>query len=83
MYSQVKNPQWANAEQTLITCEVLFDHIPNEFLPFTAVASGDYDYTHEIFARCVAGEFGTIAAYVAPQQPAQSSQPTVNGAQTL
>lgn len=83
MYSQVKNPQWANQEQTAINCEVLFDHVPNEFLPFTAVASGDYEYTHEIFERCVTGEFGAIAKYVAPAQPAVGSQPIVNGTQTL
>ena len=33
------------------------------------VASGDYDHSHEIFARCVAGEFGPVAEYVPPPEP--------------
>jgi hypothetical protein len=65
-YTQVKNLQWANAEHTVINCEVNFDSQAQEFVPFTAVASGDYEYTHQIFAECVAGKYGNIAAYVTP-----------------
>jgi hypothetical protein len=65
-YTQVKNLQWANAEHTVINCEVNFDSQAQEFVPFTAVASGDYEYTHQIYAECVAGEYGNIAEYVAP-----------------
>ena len=65
-YTQVKNPQWANAEHTAINCEVDFDDLSEEFVPFTAVASGDYEHSHQIFAECVAGEYGEIAEYVAP-----------------
>jgi len=65
-YTQVKNPQWANAEHTIINCEVNFDNLVQEFVPFTAVATGDYEHTHQIFAECVAGNYGNIAAYVTP-----------------
>ena len=65
-YTQVKNPQWANAEHTLINCEVNFDSEVQEFVPFSAVASGDYEYTHQIYAECVAGKYGNIAEYVTP-----------------
>ena len=65
-YTQVKNPAWANPEHTLINCEVNFDHLGEEFVHFAAVASGDYPHTHEIYARCVAGDFGAIAEYSAP-----------------
>jgi hypothetical protein len=65
-YTQVKNPQWANSEHTAINCEVNFDSQAEEFVPFTAVASGDYEYTHQIYAECVAGNYGNIAEYVAP-----------------
>lgn len=64
-YTQVKNPKWANAEHTAIECDVNFDDLQQEFVSFTAVASGDYPHTHEIFFRCVAGEFGAIAEYEA------------------
>ena len=65
-YTHVKNPQWANAEHTVISCEVNFDNLSEEFVPFGAVASGDEKHTHEIYARCVAKDFGAIAEYVAP-----------------
>jgi len=65
-YTQVKNPKWANAEQTMINCEVNFNSEAQEFVPFSAVASGDYEYTHQIFAECVAGNYGNIAEYVTP-----------------
>ena len=65
-YTQVKNPQWANAEHTSINCEVNFDDINEELVPFTAVACDDYEHSHQIFAECVAGQYGEIAEYVAP-----------------
>ncbi len=64
--TQVTNPQWANAEHTAINCDVNFDDIREELVPFTAVASGDYEHSHQIFAECVAGQYGEIAEYVAP-----------------
>lgn len=65
-YTTVKNPKWANAAHTMINCEVDFDDLVEEFVPFSAVPSGDYAHSHEIFARCVAGDFGAIAEYVPP-----------------
>ena len=65
-YTQVLNPTWANAEHTAINCDVDFDDLREEFVPFTAVASNDYDHAHEIFARCVAGDWGPVAEYIPP-----------------
>lgn len=65
-YTDIKNPTWANAEHTFINCEVNFDHLPEEYVPFTAVASGDIEHTHQIFAECVAGQWGPIAEYEPP-----------------
>jgi hypothetical protein len=65
-FKSVRNLQWADFEQTVINCEVDFDDLVEEFVPFSAVASGDYPHTHEIFARCVAGEFGAVAPYTPP-----------------
>ena len=65
-YTQVLNPQWANAEHTAINCDVDFDDLREELVPFTAVAIGDYEHSHQIFAECVAGNYGVIAEYVAP-----------------
>jgi hypothetical protein len=65
-FKTIKNPKWVNFEQTMLDCEVDFDDLIEEFVTFTAVSSGDLPHTHEIFARCVAGEFGPVAAYVPP-----------------
>ena len=65
-YTQVKNPVWANAEHTALNCDVDFDDLREELVPFTAVASGDYEHAHQIFAECLAGQYGSIAEYVAP-----------------
>lgn len=77
-YTRVFNPQWANAEHTGINCEVDFDDLREELVPFTAVASGDYEHSHQIFAECVAGNYGEIAEYVAPviPEPIPAPKPT-------
>ena len=75
-YTQVKNPQWANAEHTAINCDVDFDDLNEALVPFTAVASGDYPHSHQIFAECVAGNYGAIAEYVAPPAPQPAPAPT-------
>lgn len=66
-YTNVTNLQWANEEQTVLNCVVDFENVGPS--PFSAVADGDYAHTHEIFARCVAGEFGPISAYQPPAPP--------------
>ena len=68
-YTDVKNPKWANAEHTAIDCEVDFDDLKEEYVPFTAVASGDYEHSHQIFAECVEGKWGDIEEYVEPPAP--------------
>lgn len=70
-YNSVRNCAWANPEQTLLNCEVDFDDLQEEFVPFAAVASGDYAHTHDIFARAVAGEFGDIKPFsISPEEKA-------------
>lgn len=65
-YKQVKNPIWANAEHTAINCEVDFDDLKEEFVPFTADLVDQYEHTRQIFNECVEGKWGVIAEYVPP-----------------
>jgi hypothetical protein len=65
-YTQVMNIKWANAEHTAIDCEVNFNHLPDEFVPFTANPTDVMEYSKTIFDECVAGQYGEIAEYVAP-----------------
>jgi hypothetical protein len=75
-YTQVKNPQWANVEQTIINCEVNFNHLNDEFVPFTADPTDSMEYSKTIFDECLAGQYGEISEYVAPPPPPAPSEPT-------
>ena len=74
-YTRVLNPSWANAEHTSINCDVDFDDLKEGLVQFSAVASGDYEHSHKIFAECVAGNYGEIAEYVAPPEPEYVAPP--------
>lgn len=58
-------PVWANASHLAIDLRVTFAEIGVE-IPFTADGSDTEAHGREVFDRCVAGEFGPIAEYVAP-----------------
>ena len=68
-YTDVKNPVWGNIENTIILCEVNFEDIQEEYVPFSAVASGDYEHTSKIYTECLQGKYGEIANYVPPPTP--------------
>ena len=64
VYSSVVEPRFANAEGTLIDCLVVFPAISREPLPFTsAQVDPGAEHSEEIFARCLAGEFGPVAPF--------------------
>lgn len=65
-----RNPQWMNAEHTLIEVEAKWEHLENEgYLPFGANPEDVEAHGRDLYQRCVNGEFGTIAEYVAPPEP--------------
>lgn len=64
-YTSVKNPFWANAQQTEIDCEVNFDDLPEEFVPFTANPNDTSNpSSKQIYDQCVAGDYGVVGAFV-------------------
>lgn len=65
-YTQVKNPKWANEQHSKIDCEVMFNHFPDEWIPFTTSQNDVMPYSKEIFNKCVAGEYGEIEPYSQP-----------------
>jgi hypothetical protein len=71
-----KNPVWANRSQTLIDLTVRFEEI-NEDLPFTANSNDVEAYGCDIFARAVAGEFGTVAPFNAVTPTVESVSNTI------
>ncbi len=68
-YTQVKNPVWANAEHTLINCEVDFNDLSEEFVPFTSSPNDCTNYGPEIFYNCASGKYGPVAEYLPPPPP--------------
>jgi hypothetical protein len=64
-YTNVTNPIWANAEHTVIDCNVTFDEIG--IVPFTAnPLDTSNPASKQIFDECVVGDYGVIAEYVPP-----------------
>jgi hypothetical protein len=70
-----KNPVYENEQGTFINLIVKFKEF-NEELPFGASPDDCEAHGREIFARAKAGEFGTVAAYVAPIQSIIDFEPT-------
>lgn len=66
----VRNLAYANADGTLIDCELFFQ---NGWHPFTASQNDCTWWGQDIFAAAVAGELGEVAAYVAPDVPDDDS----------
>jgi hypothetical protein len=60
-YSTVKNLNW-NISREAISCTVNFDSIGE--VPFAANPNDSVEHGREIYARCIAGDFGPIADYV-------------------
>lgn len=71
-FSNVSNPQWANAEHMAIDCLVTFDHI-GEPVQFTANPNDSEEHGRDIFALCEAGAFGPVADYVPPPEPVKAA----------
>lgn len=53
------NPVWADSDQTVINLTVRFAEI-DEDLPFAASPNDPEPHGRNIYARAIAGEFGTI-----------------------
>jgi hypothetical protein len=66
-------PAWANPDKTIIDLYVLFEELQDTFgeLPFSATADAAEDYTRELFANAVKGDYGDIAEYAAPVYTAE------------
>ena len=66
VYLDAKNPKYSNADNSSITLEVNFNHLPEEYVEFNADPNDSAAYSKELFDRAVAGDFGDVAAYEPP-----------------
>ena len=63
-----QNPRWADAEHTSIIVEAKWQHLESEgYMEFGAIPNDTEEHGVDLYNRCVNGEFGTIAEYVAPE----------------
>jgi hypothetical protein len=60
----IANPAWADAQQTLINCQI--EHPEYGWIPFTASADDPEQHGRDIHAAILAGDHGPIGAYVPP-----------------
>jgi hypothetical protein len=60
----LKAPRWANAEHTMIDCEITTSQFGDEVLPFTACQNDVESHGQTIFKDIVDGKYGDIAEYV-------------------
>ncbi len=64
-----QNPRWGDAEQSFIIVDAKWQHLESEgYLEFCANPNDVEAHGVDLYNRCVAGEFGTIAEYVAPEE---------------
>ena len=61
--TSLSNPRWANAEQSMIDCEITTSQFGDEVMPFTASATDVEAQGRAIFADIVAGKYGPIAEF--------------------
>ena len=70
-----RNPRWTSAEHTSIVVEAKWEHIVNMgYLEFHAMPNDVEAHGRDLYQRCINGEFGTIAEYVAPPVEEQPSE---------
>ena len=65
--NSVRNPVWANYSKTLVNLEVDFAELDEEYVEFTADPNDTMEYGVDLYNRAIAGEFGEIADWPAPQ----------------
>jgi len=61
----VKNPVYANAQNSAINCSVKFDTFSN-YIPFTASPNDPEEYGRQLYTDLQAGVYGPVAPYVPP-----------------
>lgn len=63
VYTAVKNPVFADAQQKLINCLVKFEQFP-DFVPFTASLTDTEEHSQQIYTECLLEKYGVVGAYV-------------------
>lgn len=62
----VRNPIWADFNQTAVNLEVDFEELDGEYVLFTATSFDPESYGVELYNNAIAGMYGPIAPFVPP-----------------
>lgn len=69
--SNIKNPQYVTADNSRVICDIDLDGSPCKFV---AAPDDCTEHGRQVYADCVAGKYGEIAAYVAPEETQKVSE---------
>jgi hypothetical protein len=76
-----QNPEWANSEKTRIEVQAKWQHLESEgYLQFSADPNDTEAHGVDLYDRCVAEEFGTVADYTPLPTVTSISPSTLNSA---
>lgn len=75
--NSVRNPVWADFQQTRVNVEVDFNELEEEYVPFTADPNDVEPHGVEIYNNAIAGNYGTIGDWVPPQNVTGDAAMTV------
>lgn len=79
-YTNITSPVWVNPENTMIRCQVKFLRFA-DYIPFTASADDIEEHGRNIFADCVSGKWGEIAACPPAQMKTPADYRAINAGQ--
>jgi len=66
--NSARNPQWADADHTVIDLLITFEELESTFgeIPFTATSTAAEDFVKAIYDSAVKGDYGPVADYAPP-----------------
>lgn len=73
-----KNPVWANDDNNMITLDVNFAEISEDYISFTASPTDSAEHGRVIYSNAVNGDYGTVQEYVHHRLWHPIDQTTVN-----
>tara|TARA_B100000945_G_scaffold244187_1_gene200426 strand:- start:818 stop:1213 length:396 start_codon:yes stop_codon:yes gene_type:complete len=73
-----KNPVWANDDKNMITLDVNFAEISEDYISFTASPTDNSEHSRVIYSNAVNGDYGTVSEYVHHRLWHPIDQTTVN-----
>ncbi|MFE8726230.1 tail fiber assembly protein [Aeromonas hydrophila] len=77
-YLTVRNVAAYAGQADTISMEVLFTHLPEQFIPFTARKDDPEEHGRELYSRAVFGEFGPITELDMPPPTEAEQQLTLS-----